>query len=106
MKFPVHTVIFLILIIGIFVLQYFLSKREVKWPGLVLPILFFLFSLLIPFNYVAPSTGVDVGVIMSLILIWILSNIPTVLLLVIYFSCREKQKCKKQVDKMNIIDLD
>jgi len=105
MRFPIHTILVLVLIIGLFVLQFYMSKREAKWPGLVLPILFFLFSMLVPLNYVAPSTGVDAGVIISLVLIWIFSNIPTALLLVIYFSCREKQKRKKQVDKMNIIDL-
>ena len=106
MRFPVNTVIMLLLIIGIFVLQFFLSKRESKWPGLVIPIICFLYSLLIVLNFVAPDTGVDFTVVLQMLLAWLLGNIPTLIMLAIYFSCREKQKRKKQVDKMNIIDLD
>ncbi len=106
MVFPIHTIIVLVFIIGAFVLQFYLSKRESKWPGLVLPIICFLFSLLVPLNFVAPSTGVDAAVIFQMLLAWLLSNIPTIIMLAIYFSCREKFKRARQVNKMNIQDLD
>jgi hypothetical protein len=37
---------------------------------------------------------------------FLISNIPTIVLLGIYFGCREKIKLRSQLDKMNIQDLD
>ena len=45
MFFPIHTLILLALLVGIVLLQIFLSRRKSRWPGLVLPSLTFLFSL-------------------------------------------------------------
>ena len=36
----------LLIFIGIVLLQVFLSKRENKWAGRILPLIFFLFSLI------------------------------------------------------------
>ncbi len=90
----------------VILLQIYLSKRERKWPGLVLPIMAFLFGLLYPLNMVAPSDGVTVGFVFQMLFVWLLGNIPTIILLAIYFGCRGKQKRNKQIDKMNIQDLD
>lgn len=49
--------------------------------------------------------GVNVGFIFQMILVWLLGNIPTFVLLAIYFACRGKQHRNKQLDKMNIQDL-
>ena len=95
----------LVLLAGVILLQIYLSKRESKWPGLVLPIIAFLFGLLYPLNMIAPSEGVNVGFIFKMILVWLLGNIPTFVLLAIYFACRGKQRRNKQLDKMNIQDL-
>lgn len=97
--------IFLVLVVGTILLQIFLSKRESKWPGLVLPIIAFLFGLLYPLNMIAPSEGVTVGFVFQMILVWLLGNIPTIIFLAIYFGCRGKQRRNKQLDKMNIQDL-
>ena len=99
------TLIVLLFIAGVIVLQVFLSKRESKWPGLVLPLIAFLFGLLYPLNMVAPSEGVTVGFIFQMILVWLLGNIPTIVLMAIYWSCRGKQRRNKQLEKMNIQDL-
>ena len=50
-RFVIVSLLFLLvfLIGGVF-LQIFLSKRESRWPGLVLPLLAFLQSLLLPLN--------------------------------------------------------
>lgn len=96
----------LLFIAGVIVLQIFLSKRESKWPGLVLPIIAFLFGLLYPLNMAAPAGGVTAGFIFQMILVWLLGNVPTIILLAIYFGCRGKQRRNKQLDKMNIQDLD
>lgn len=100
-----RTLVFLLFIAGVIVLQVFLSKKESKWPGLVLPIIAFLFGLLYPLNMIAPSEGVNAGFIFQMILVWLLGNIPTIVLLAIYFACRGKQRRNKQLDKMNIQDL-
>lgn len=100
-----RTLVFLLFIAGVIALQMFLSKKESKWPGLVLPIIAFLFGLLYPLNMIAPSEGVNAGFIFQMILVWLLGNIPTIVLLTIYFACRGKQRRNKQLDKMNIQDL-
>ena len=92
----------LLFIAGVIVLQIFLSKRESKWPGLVLPIISFLISFIYPLNMAIPSVG---GFVFALILGWLIANIPTIVLLTIYFACRGKQRRNKQLDKMNIQDL-
>ncbi len=90
----------------VILLQIYLSKRESKWPGLVLPIMTFLFGLLYPLNMAAPSDGVTAGFVFQMLLVWLLGNIPTIILLAIYFGCRGKQRRNKQIEKMNIQDLD
>lgn len=100
-----RTFIFFLFIAGMIVLQVFLSRSESKWPGLVLPIIAFLFGLLYPLNMVAPSEGVNIAFLFQMILVWLLGNIPTILFLAIYFSCRGKKRRNKQLDKMNIQDL-
>lgn len=96
----------LALLAGVVFLQIYLSRRESKWPGLVLPIIAFLFGLLYPLNMAAPAGGVTAGFIFQMILVWLLGNVPTIILLAIYFGCRGKQHRNKQLDKMNIQDLD
>ena len=100
-----RTLIALLTMVGIIVLQVFLSKRESKWPGLVLPVLAFLFGLLYPLNMVAPAEGVNALFIFQMIFVWLLGNIPTIVFLAIYFGCRGKQRHNRQLDKMNIQDL-
>ena len=106
MIFPVRLFLFLLFLAGVAALHIFLSGRESMWPGLVLPILSFLFSLLYPLNMMAPAEGVSAGFLVQLLLVWLIANIPTIVLLAIYAACREKRKKKKQIDKMNIQDLD
>lgn len=89
-------------LIGLVVLQVFLSKRESKWPGLILPLLSFLYSLVMALSAVAYNGGIPWGPILASL---ILGNIPTVILLAIYFACREKFRKRSELDKMNISDL-
>ena len=102
----VTTVLFVILIVfgvGGIVLQIFLSKRESKWPGLVLPAITFLSSVLMMLNVTAMETAR--AVIAALLSAFIMGNIPTLILLAIYFACRGKQKARSEMDKMLIKDL-
>lgn len=89
-------------LIGLVVLQVFLSKRESKWPGLILPLLSFLYSLVMALSAVAYNGGIPWGPILASL---ILGNIPTVILLAIYFASREKFRKRSELDKMNIKDL-
>ena len=95
---------FLVFVVGSVLLQIFLSKRESRWPGLVLPILTFLWSAVMLLNVASVGSAAEVAT--ALAGTFLFSNIPTILYLAIYFSCREKRKRKKQIDKMNIQDLD
>ena len=89
-------------VVGGILLQIFLSKRERKWPGLVLPLLSLLYSLLMACSAVAYSEKIICGPILTSL---ILGNIPTVILLAIYAACREKRRKRGELDKMQIKDL-
>lgn len=86
MKF-IATMIFLLIIIIVGVrLQIFLSKSRSKWPGLVLPIITFGLSLI----WILNITSMD-SIIQTIALIFttiFITNIPTVILMAIYFRCR------------------
>ena len=97
------TIILLGLLAGTILLQIFLSKRESKWPGLVLPAITFLSSVLMMLNVTAMETAR--AVIAALLSAFIMGNIPTLILLAIYFVCREKRRTQSEVDKMRISDL-
>ena len=95
-------VFLIVFVVGGILLQIFLSKRESKWPGLILPLLSFLYSLVMALSAVAYNGGIPWGPILASL---ILGNIPTVILLAIYFACREKFRKRSELDKMHINDL-
>ena len=98
-----RTIIFLLaLLVGVPLLQIFLSRRESKWPGLILPLLTFLYSLVMALSAAAYNGGIPWGPILASLL---LGNIPTVILLAIYAACREKFRKRSELDKMQINDL-
>ena len=94
--------VMIIFMVGGILLQIFLSKRESKWPGLILPLLTFLYSLLMACSAVAYNGEIPWGPILASLL---LGNIPTVILLAIYAACREKRRKRGELDKMQIKDL-
>ena len=96
-------VFFFVFIVGGTLLQIFLSKRESKWPGLVLPTITFLWSLLMALNVTAMET--IRAVVASVLSTLLAGNIPTLILLAIYFACRGKHRKKNEVEKMQIDDL-
>lgn len=102
------TTLFILLFImaGVVLLQVFLSKRESRWFGLILPLIGFIYSLLAVFSVAILNgmTGWEVfGLIASAFFI---ANIPTIILLAIYLGCREKIRRKRALEKMNIQDLE
>ena len=99
-----RTIIFLLaLLAGVPLLQIFLSRRESKWPGLILPLLTFLYALLMACSAVAYEGGIPWGAILASL---ILGNIPTLILLAIYAACRERSRKRREMDKMQINDLE
>ncbi len=101
----ISIIVLLILLAGTVLLQIFLSKRDSRWPGLVLPIITFIYSLLAVFAmaaYVGESIG---AVVLQVIGIFLLTNIPTFILLAIYFGLRHDKRKNKEINKMNIKDL-
>ena len=104
----VTTVLLLLLALlaGGILLQIFLSRRRSRWPGLVLPGLTFLYSILMVLSVAAYGLVGESGfpwgpVLCSLIL----GNLPTLVLLAIYWAARERYRMRDQMDKMKIDDL-
>ncbi len=130
MRLSFTFIIFLIFIAGAVVLQIFLSKRQNKWLGLILPLICLSFSLIITFGNIMFSAttstedsyvengvvtkvikqkistiDIEQSAIITLTFLFIY-NIPTIILLAVYYACREKIKRKKELEKMNIQDLE
>jgi hypothetical protein len=86
-----------------FALQVFLSLQKNKWLGLILPTLNLLIAAFLSFG-----TMIYMGEIAPIIMTFILLSIPAIINFVIYSICRVKVKEKnnKELEKMNIQDLD
>lgn len=99
----------LAVITGLVVLQIFLSKAQSKWPGLVLPgcSIFISLSSVLGYFYM---TIAGTSVIFSIIAIFLVFNIPTIVYLVIYKVVRSNRKNaprnNQEIQKMNIQDLE
>lgn len=98
--------ILIMFLVGVIVLQIFLSKRENKWLGLILPMINVVFSIIALLGMAFYGNESVVDIIIQFLIIFLLWNIPTVILIAIYFACREKFKKRKEIDKMNIQDLE
>lgn len=95
-------ILMLVLLAGVPILQAFLSRQESRWPGLVLPLLTFLYSLVMVCSVTAYEGGIPWG---PLLASFVLGNIPTAVLLAIYAACREKFRKRSELDKTRINDL-
>ena len=84
-------------------LQIFLSRRESRWPGLVLPLLTVLYALLLVLNL--RDTGSVSQNVLTVAVTLLVGNIPTLILLAIYWAVREKRRVRDQIDKMKIDEL-
>ena len=88
---------------AVVLLQIFLCRRPQKWPGLVLPGICALFSLVAVLN-VAALVSME-NTILAVLAVLVLYNIPTVVLMAIYWICRQKYSRARELEKMNIADL-
>lgn len=102
--------------VGVISLQIFLSKKDDRRIGLILPIISFIASLIpaisntiILLNLkVGPGVEIDFfnsTMIMVYVNAFLLINIITVVLIVIYLSCRKKRNIQRSLDKMSAQDL-
>lgn len=95
---------FLIIFVGAIALQVFLSKRQSKFLGLILPIFSVLNSLIIVLN-IAGDAITKTQILIALVSAFLIGNIPTIILMAIYFGVREKMKIESELDKTRIKDL-
>lgn len=97
------TIVIVLMVLAV-VLQMYFSRKPARWPGLVLPIIAFLFSLLYPLNMV--DFGGDRGALIAqLLLVWLLANIPTFIFLAIYFAARGRLRRAREFERMDAQDL-
>lgn len=88
--------------------EIWLARREKRWPGLILPGVFFLRAAVeaVLFYAACEPSGMALG---SAVLEFVLRNLPTALLLTVYAACREyrkrKQRRARELDRMHIDDL-
>lgn len=94
-KKKVSKILYLLLIaIGIYLLQIFFCKIKYKWVGLLLPIGFFINSIIQLFDEIklAFSVKSDYTLIMTTALIFFIYNIPTIILLFVFGALKKKIK--------------
>ncbi|WP_208559860.1 hypothetical protein [Marinilactibacillus kalidii] len=125
-------IVLIFILVGLIALQLFLSKSKKRWPGLVIPALFFIYSL-------APLLSMEGYVVSEMTTTYIddegnevtesyenepvydntpmgellmmgvaslfIFNIPTAICIAIYYTVREKGKQSDQVDRSKIQDL-
>ncbi len=119
MLYLMNIIILAVVFIGMIVLQVFLSMAKNKWLGLILPGITLLLSLIVVVgltSYTAvnsASSWISIGettfwqAAVQAVVTFLLYNIPTAVLLVIYAAGREgvKRKKNKELERMNIQDL-
>jgi len=96
--------------IGLCVLEFFLARKDQKIYGLILPIVSFGISLIIILYTLINAMGDLLSVVAGVLLVGLLTNIPTAIFLIIFFIARatKKGRVKKnsEIEKMNIMDLE
>ena len=97
-------VVFVVLAVAGVVLQVFLSRMEKGWPGLCLPGLCFLGSLT-PLLQLS-TAGSPWELTRTAFMLLLLGNIPTLVLLAIWFFCRRGRRRRRQLERMNIDELE
>lgn len=128
-----NTLIIAAVFVGIIALEVWLSRRKSRWPGLILPAVTLVLSLLMVLGFAAFSRGgataemqvidQETGEIVyqeqtvetepdwtpgdaaQLGVVLLVGNIPTFVLLGAYYIGREKLRREKMLEKMNIQDL-
>ena len=111
---------------GIIILQVYLSKKDSKWPGLILPAICLAVSLsavlgiLFFSTHTMTATTMENGevieqtantlsppasLIASAAFAFLFYSIPTVILTLIYTACRGTRSRRRALEKMSVQDL-
>jgi len=90
----------LIFMVGIIILQIFLSKRENKWFGLILPIINIIYSIIAISDVAFLKNASIAQIIIQSAMSFFLCNTSTIILVTIYFIYREKLKKSKNEIKI------
>lgn len=93
-------IILMIFLFGIVMLQIFLSNRENKWAGLILPTISAINAILPLIRMTVSNNNGHVNVIAIVPIV-----MAPIIFMGIYLVCRKKFKSQKEIDKMNIQDL-
>ena len=102
--FAVVFFVFLIAIcIGFIILQIRLSKMDSKWPGLVLPAITLLLSLVAAITVFARADMWNV--VLSAFIAFLSNNVSTIVLAGIYLYQRDKINRRAELARMNVQDL-
>ncbi|MPM93309.1 hypothetical protein SDC9_140445 [bioreactor metagenome] len=88
-----------IIIVGCIALQVMFSSSDSKRLGLLLPAVAFLFSLLIVANIARNGSTLPISATIPLYGMFLLSNLPTVVFLIIYVVCRRKRALRDPKEK-------
>ncbi|WP_024620405.1 hypothetical protein [Metaclostridioides mangenotii] len=94
----------IILIFGVAYFQSILSSKSNKYLGLIFPLITFIGSIVLAFMTISIINFSFID-IFSLSLTFIMINIPSIVLLVIYYLGRKDIVRNKELDKMNLLDL-
>lgn len=71
-------------------IQYYMSTRKSKWFGLALPACSILYSIAVMLQVVLYSFDSIFEVFLQLFVVFLISNIPTLVFIVIYAFCRTR----------------
>lgn len=95
----------IILIFGVAYFQSILSSKSNKFLGLIFPLITFIGSIILAFMTIS-IINFSFTDIFRFIFIFIMFNIPSIVLLVIYYLGRKEIERNKELDKMNLQDLE
>lgn len=99
------TVSIIILIFGPIILQFYLSGLPNKKFGLILPSLSFIFSIICVMSIAFPANATISHILVTILSYMFIMNIPTIILMCIYWISRHRINKQSEMDKMNIKDL-
>ena len=109
----VYTLVYIPIIIGASILEIFLSRSKNLWLGLILPVISFTLSIPKVFAVIyiglkttamgAPTVN---QVLLNGFVYFMIFNVPTIILLVIFFIMHKIKFKQHELEKMKIQDLE
>lgn len=98
------TLAVLLVLAGVLALQIFLSGREKKYLGLILPALSFLGSVLLPLSLAVPEEGITAAFLGKALIVFLLANLLTFLLGAVCFICRDRRRRRNEWERISLVD--